>query len=58
MKEVIKSMWKQLFSSDKGKQVTDLLFIVLDSFKDDYKKKQLSNFSKKMFEEINGLHSK
>jgi len=33
-----------------------VLFIVLDAFKDDFKKKQYVNFAKKMFEEINGLN--
>lgn len=57
MKSLVKNLAKQLFT-EKGKEIARLLFVILDAFKDNYKKKQYQNFGKKMFEEINGLNSK
>lgn len=54
MDKLVKTLWKQLFDHDieKGKKMTDLVFVVIDAFKDRYKTNQYLNFSKKMFSEI------
>jgi len=54
MDKLVKTLWKQLFENDiqKGKKMTDLVFAIIDAFKDKYKSNQYLNFSKKMFSEI------
>ena len=51
----MKGLAKELFNKINSNH--NLFFVFLNSFKEDYKKKQYTNFMKKTLEEINLLHS-
>ena len=48
LKELVKNFAKDLFS-DNGKKIGRVLFIILDAFKEDFRKKQYNNLCNKMF---------